>query len=245
MLHTPVFQFNHGDHICVFYRSEEALLNVLTPYVAEGLRKGEKCFLVQKKRVFKKLLYGLQFIGVDADAEIDRGAIEFHSESDAYLPNGKFEPADMMKMLTLAIADALQQGFIGFRSAGELSWAVEGRNACDQLLAYEEMVKAAYPGKPATGMCQYPIEVFPPDVLTKVLEAHKLSVIDHAAPSLFASIGINYLSYSAEIVADKHVLAPTYSYVVERRYPSEILGWGVAPDFESAKTKVEEVLSIG
>jgi len=151
----------------------------------------------------------------------------------------------MMKMLTLAIADALQQGFTGFRSAGELSGAVKGRNECDQLLAYEDMVKAASPGQPATGMCQYPIDAFPPDVLAKVLEAHKLSVIDHPAPSLFASIGVNYLSYSAEIVADKYVLAPTYSYVVERRYPSEILGWGVAPDFESAKTKVEEVLALG
>jgi hypothetical protein len=245
MLHAPIFQFNHEDHICVFYRSEEALLSVLTPYVAEGLRKQEKCFLVQKKRIFHKLLYGLQFIGVDTDAEIARGAIEFHSESDAYLPNGKFEPADMMNMLTMAIADAVRQGFTGFRSAGELSWAVEGRNACDQLLGYEEMVKAAYPGKPATGMCQYPIDSFPADVLAAVIESHKLSVVDQGKHSLFASIGINYLSYSAEIVADKYVLRPTYSYVVERRYPSEILGWGVAPDFESAKTKVEEVLALG
>ena len=34
---SPLFQFRHGDHLCVFYRSEDALLEVLTPYVAEGI----------------------------------------------------------------------------------------------------------------------------------------------------------------------------------------------------------------
>ena len=31
---VPLFQFKHGDHICVFYQSADALMEVLTPYVA-------------------------------------------------------------------------------------------------------------------------------------------------------------------------------------------------------------------
>jgi len=45
---SPLFQFRHGDHICVFYRSEDSLREVLTPYIAEGLRRGQKCFCAQK-----------------------------------------------------------------------------------------------------------------------------------------------------------------------------------------------------
>jgi hypothetical protein len=40
----PLFHFKHGDHICVFYQSEDALMEVLTPFIAEGLRNGECCF---------------------------------------------------------------------------------------------------------------------------------------------------------------------------------------------------------
>lgn len=32
--HSPLFHFKPGDHACVFYRSEDSLLDVLTPHVA-------------------------------------------------------------------------------------------------------------------------------------------------------------------------------------------------------------------
>jgi len=56
----PLFQFRHGDHICVFYQSEIALMEVLTPYIAEGLRKGECCFCVQKSSTAKRLFDNLR-----------------------------------------------------------------------------------------------------------------------------------------------------------------------------------------
>jgi hypothetical protein len=138
----------------------------------------------------------------------------------------------------------VQRGFTGFRSAGELSWAVEGRNECDQLIGYEELVKKSYPGQPATGLCQYPISAFPPNVLEAVLEKHQLSIIEPSNLSFFNSLGIHRGPFSAEIVADRFVTQPKYSYVVERRYPSEVLSWGVAPDFESARSEVEKELEL-
>jgi hypothetical protein len=49
---APLFQFQHGDHICVFYRTETALLEILTPYIAEGIRKGERCFACRRMRSY-------------------------------------------------------------------------------------------------------------------------------------------------------------------------------------------------
>src|ERR1700733_3649675 len=37
-------QFSHGDHVCHFYQSNESLLTMLSPFVADGLKKGERCF---------------------------------------------------------------------------------------------------------------------------------------------------------------------------------------------------------
>jgi len=39
-------EFAQGDHICAFYESEEELLAIAAVYVADGLRKDERCLFV-------------------------------------------------------------------------------------------------------------------------------------------------------------------------------------------------------
>ena len=84
-----------------------------------------------------------------------------------------------MGMLERSIAEAVANGFTGFRTAGEMSWALEGTAGCpdghcDQLVHYEKLVHAAYPGKAAIGICQYPVDAFPRHVLNAVLDSHGL-----------------------------------------------------------------------
>jgi len=38
MFGDSLFQFKHGDHTCVFYSAITSLLEILTPYIVEGLR---------------------------------------------------------------------------------------------------------------------------------------------------------------------------------------------------------------
>jgi len=240
---SPLFQFRHGDHICLFYRSHEALMEVLTPFVGEGILKGERCFCAQKPEVLKRLVYDLRFLGFDTDKEIKRGALELHTENEAYFPDNKFEPSAMMEMLTRSIAQCAEKGFSGFRSAGELSWAVQGENQCDQILEYEKMVNQAFPGKPAIGLCQYDINQFSPDVLDCVIEAHRLNLADTRENSLHSSLCIHYGSHGAEIVANKLVVDPHYYYVVHQIRQREVIGWGIAPTFDSAAMEAQQLVN--
>src|ERR1700744_163853 len=118
---APLFQVRHGDHICVFYRTDTALLEILTPYIAEGLRKGERCFCVQSNEVTRRLTLDLQFIGVNVEREIARGALEFHSENEIYFENGSFDGEAMIRRLMRAVEESVSAGYTCFRSAGELS----------------------------------------------------------------------------------------------------------------------------
>jgi hypothetical protein len=239
---SPLFQFRHGDHICVFYRSEEALREVLTPYIAEGLRRGERCFCAQKPHTGQRLLFDLRFLGIDTDDAIGRGALEIHREDEVYFPNRKFEPQVMRDMLMRSLDDAVGKGFTGFRTAGELSWAIEGRDECDQLLDYEHMVEECFPGRPATGLCQYDMSKFAPQVLASVIEAHRAHVSEGNPSPIYSGVSIRNGNYWSEIVADKLVLAPNFYYVVQQRKPSEVVGWGVAPSFESAQAQAEQIV---
>ena len=107
---APLFQFHHGDHICVFYRTETALLEILTPYVAEGLRKNERCFCVQSNEVIRRLTLDLQFIGVNVEREISRGALQFYTENEIYFEGGSFDGEGMIRRLMRSIEAAVKDG---------------------------------------------------------------------------------------------------------------------------------------
>jgi MEDS: MEthanogen/methylotroph, DcmR Sensory domain len=239
--HSSLFQFKNGDHTCVFYRTQQALMEVLTPYIADGLRRSERCFCAQKPQILKRLVYDLWFLGIDPDQEIRRGALELQTVNETYLPNDRFEPRALMDMLIRSIEEARRNGFRSFRTAGELSWAVEGRNVCDHVVGYEKLVDEYYPGQPAIGLCQYSMSKFEPHVLQAVLQAHRMQVVETATHSDHASMHIRDNSWSAEIVADKMALSPRYYYVVHHREPSEPLGWGIAPDFDSASANIDRL----
>ena len=239
---SPLFHFRHGDHTCVFYRSPDTLSEVLTPYIAEGILKGERCFLAQKPQTLKRLIYDLRFLGLDTDKEIKRGALELRTEDETYFPTKGFEPAVMVEMLTRSIAQASSQGFAGLRTAGEMSWALRGRNQCDQILEYEKMVDECFPGKRVVGLCQYPMNEFPAGMLDSVLENHRLHLADTSSNCLHSSLHIRYGSYSAEVVVDKLLVDPRYYYVVQQQLPREVVGWGVAPTFDSAAARAEQLV---
>ena len=240
--HSPLFQFKHGDHICVFYRSEDALMEVLSPYIAQGILRRERCFCAQRPETLKRLIYDLRFLGIDVDREIARGTLELHTEDETYFPNRVFEPSTMMDMLLRAIETARNEGFTGLRTAGEMSWAVRGRNACDQILAYENLVDEIFPGKSATGLCQYSVNDFDPETLDCVLENHKMHLAESDS-SLHSSVSIRQGRCNVEIVVDKFVVDPPHYYVVQpHRKRSEVLGWGVAPTFDDAAARAEQLV---
>jgi len=60
--------------------------------------------------------------------------------------------------------------------------------------------------------------------------------------SLHSSLHVRYGSHGAEIVVDKFVVDPRYYYVVQPIRQREIVGWGVAPDFDSAIEEAEQLV---
>lgn len=227
----------------MFYPSEDSLLDVLTPHVAEGLRRGERCFCVQKPHIARRLLSELRFLSFNTDEVQRSGALEIHSDEKAYLTGGKFQPRAMLDMLMRSLNGALQQGFPGFRTAGDLSWAIEGRNECAQLLDYEGLVNAYYPGRPVVGLCQYDTNAFAPRMLDSVVAKHGLCVTDSLLSSPnYSCISIRNGNFWHDVVADKLSVAPNFYYVAQRRKPAGIVGWGVAPDFDRACAEVEGIV---
>ncbi len=237
-----LFRFKNGDHACLFYRTHDALRELLTPYVVEGLRNGERCFCAQKPDTNQRLLDDLRFLGIDADDAVRRGALELHTQDEVYFPQRRFEPSAMMDMLLRSVEDAAARGFTSLRTAGELSWAAHGDDECDHLIGYEQMVDECFPGKRAIGLCLYDMKEFSPATLERVLDTHRIHLSPTKPGSFHSGISVRNGNFWTEIVADKLVHRPNYYYVVQRRRPSEVLGWGIAPSFDGAHERSEQIL---
>jgi hypothetical protein len=231
---SSVFQFKRGDHICIFYSDAATLVETLVPYLVDGLRKGERCFCAQKRQMISPLRAALEACGVDTHQETRRGALEIHSADEVYFPNGKFEPLAMMDMLERSINEALRQGYAGFRTAGEMSWALHGHEGCDQLPAYEETVNASFPDKAAIGICQYPMRGFSPRVLESVIAHHRMALQQTMISTNHSALSMRRGDYVADIVADRFAPATAFHYVVQKHGGKEVLGWGVEPGMDQA-----------
>lgn len=239
---TPAFSFKRGDHFCVFYSQDDALLAILIPYLAQGLRAGERCFCAQRPEVNALIIQCLDALGLAPDKLMKRGALELHTQDEVYFPNGRFEPHTLMGLLEQSIDDAVSRGFAGFRTAGELSWAADQNCDCDQLVAYERMVESAYPKRPAVGMCQYPVSRFDKKTLRAVLDSHRISLTETMATSNHSALSMRHGDYVADIVADRLNPRSSFYWVVQHALSPDILAWGAAHDFDLAAQEAEQVI---
>jgi hypothetical protein len=176
------------------------------------------------------------------------GALEIHPLEDVYFMGGHFDPSRMIAMLERSIDDSLAKGFAGFRTAGELSWALDdgsgsGNRYCDQLVEYEEMVQAAYPSKAAVGLCQYPAHRFPQEVIDSVLAAHRMALEETMVSTNHSTLTLRSGSYFADIVADRMNPASAFQYVIQKRGEPDVLSWGVEPTIDQAIRSSESVFS--
>lgn len=173
-----VSQFNHGDHVCFFYRSEEALQEMLSRYVAEGLAKGERCVCVEKTPVQDKLRVDLVLLGIEVEKEIDRGSLVFLSEEEVYFRGGEFNPEALLNQLAESINTSQQDGYSGFRIAGEISRASGDPVLQERVLDYERRVDEYFADKKATGFCHYSFDKFSQKTLHSVIDAHACHIVD-------------------------------------------------------------------
>jgi hypothetical protein len=235
MLDPSPFCFEHGDHACVFYRSEDSLIEILTAFVLEGLEKNERCFCAENPRIRRLLMAELCEAGINVEKEIQRGALEFRTEREKYFPDGKFRPDAVSQALSVSAKASLRLGFSGLRSTGDLSWAFENGGKGEPLLRYEQILDTNYPLSGATGLCCYPAMLVPPTMVSAIRDAHKMNVLDSMDSSVYATVQIREKPYVVNIVRDRFTVDAAHTYVVLRKNSDSVLGYGSAPDLKTAR----------
>lgn len=162
-----------GDHICSLFETEEGQLAVAAAYVAEGLRRGERCFYVAgSEAALKRFRTALAGSGIDPAAVARSGALLEATSADAHLAGGTFDSERMLALLNDAVEAALNAGFTGLRTCGDMSWLLDEPAGAEHVVEYEALLNQFFRGVRATGMCQYDRRRLPAHIIDHALATH-------------------------------------------------------------------------
>jgi hypothetical protein len=152
-----------GSHICAFYSDSASRDKIVMPFLARGLRTGDKCICILASLGPKEVLARLGH-HIDLDQSVERGQL-------------KFVPDDMLSFWKEAAtaADAADSGFA--RAAGEMPRELDA-DSRREFMRYEARLTEFVADLPELILCMYDLRLSGAEILMDVLRTHPLSVVD-------------------------------------------------------------------
>ncbi|MBC8264566.1 MAG: MEDS domain-containing protein [Anaerolineales bacterium] len=166
-----------GDHLCCLYETEEEHRAVLTPFLREGLERGEKVVYIVDIRTAQAILDYLREDGLDVEPCLASGQLSILTRDDAYMREGVFDPDGMIALLRAETEQALAEDYPALRVTGEMTWALRGLPGSKRLIEYEVKLNDFLPGSQCLAICQYDRRRFDSEVLLDVLRTHPIAIV--------------------------------------------------------------------
>jgi len=163
----------------VVYRSEQQRWGILTPFLAAGLRLGQRTAVICPDTSIEAVRDSLAEDGIDVAATLESRQLQFMGPMELPVRAGAFEDETMTRYIRAQAEAAQMEGFNGLRVASETPWFV---NQADmgKLLRFEARLTGELHQLPAIMMCLYDMRQLTPGIVTDLLGTHPLVVIgDH------------------------------------------------------------------
>jgi DNA-binding NarL/FixJ family response regulator len=161
-------------HIGAFFYSEVERYRVLAPFVAEGLRQGEKVFHVIEPLGREHHVRRLREAGIDVDRAEAQGQAEL---VPPYLRGGHFDQREMLRFIQEALSKASAQGFSRSRLIGHMEWALEALPGVNHLVEFEAQLNSLLHNFDDVVICAYDLTKFGGKVIFDMMRTHPAIVI--------------------------------------------------------------------
>jgi hypothetical protein len=154
------------------YSTGDELAHIVGDFLAEGLRKSERCWYLPSSDDPSAVRAALKTRHVDTKRAEERTALSILSSNAAYSVRGTFDPEETMVVFSNVIEQALSDGFNGFRAAANMSWALDLEDGPERLITYEALLRSLFSSAKATGLCLYDRTRMPLAVIDGALATH-------------------------------------------------------------------------
>ena len=152
-------------HLAPIYSSDPGRLRLSVPFMVDGLRAGQPCFLVAAGALLELYMDALSDEHINVAAAIDSGRL-------VIIPGPGASVAEALSNWERLFGKALAGGPTVLRVLGEMlcERSVFGSDAT--LMAYEEAYEVMAKRFPVVTLCQYDAREFDGEIMLRVLKSH-------------------------------------------------------------------------
>jgi len=153
-------------HLAGFYDSDAGRLRIPLPFLAEGLRLGQPCFLMADGDVLDAYLAGFRRVsGLDIDAQLAAGRLRIGSGPGATV-------TEALEFWERELWSVVAEQAPVIRVVGEMASVRQGFASEAEMFAFEALVDQTLKRFPCVALCQYDARKFSGEALLSVLRTH-------------------------------------------------------------------------
>jgi transcriptional repressor of dcmA and dcmR len=155
----------HG-HFATFYDSDPGRLRITVPFLADGLRSGQTCFLAASGKVLDTYLESL-----NADRGVDvKGALDSGHLVTIGGPGSTVDGA--LRFWETSMGRSLAPGPTVIRVVGEMSCVREIFTSDAEMIRYETAFNTFAARFPSVALCAYDVREFDGQVIFDAMRVH-------------------------------------------------------------------------
>jgi len=164
-------------HVCAFFNNDEEEYRILLPFIMDGLDSGDKAVHVLNPEQRQDHLQRLASAGVDPAAAQQRGQLELRTNTEVYLPDGRFDQDRMLEVFEQLASGNAKGGFPLSRICCRMDWAVEDRSHVDDVIEFESRVNDVWLRHDDAVICTYHLGRFGGDAVIDIMRTHPMVII--------------------------------------------------------------------
>src|SRR5580704_2800885 len=127
-------QLAETRHVCAFFNNDEEEYRVLLPFIKDGLESGDKAVHVLNPQQRPDHMKRLVAAGIDAATAQQSGQLELRTNTEVYLPDGRFDQDRMLEVFEQMASGNAGGGFPLSRICCRMDWAREDRSRVDDVI---------------------------------------------------------------------------------------------------------------
>jgi hypothetical protein len=176
---SPISLAELGEtrHVCAFFNSDEEEYRVLLPFIKDGLKSGDKAVHVLNPEQRQDHLRRLVAAGIDPAAAEQSGQLELRTNTEVYLPDGRFDQDRMLAVFEQLASGNAPGGFPLSRICCRMDWAVQDRSHVDDVIEFEARVNDVWLHHDDAVICTYHLGQFGGDAVIDIMRTHPLVIV--------------------------------------------------------------------
>ena len=157
---------DYGNHLCTLYETDIGRIKLSVPFLADGLRTGDKCFLIASKLVQDEILYHLVEVYPDIDVAIKNDQLR--------LLEGYVTAQETYDYFENSFIKSSHNGNQYMRVLGDMAWAIDKGMGIDELMDFEMRYNHSLAKRFAlVSLCQYDARKFTGTEILNALKNHE------------------------------------------------------------------------